>query len=297
MLTDVLFKDRVNDLTFIVAEKLVKFHEQQSSINENIPLRFHIYSGRTYEKLFDNKLLYRENRIAVPTPEFFVLYNGVNPFPEKKTYRLSDAFASPPENGLSLELVVTAYNINKGYNEAIVGKDEYLHGYVTFCAMVRENEQRGASREKAVKTAIEECIRLGILAEYLQSNASEVINMIFQEWNWDDAKTVWDEESEIRGESRERVKWQSIVADKDAALADKDAALADKDAALADKDAALADKDAALADKDAALADKDAELADKDAALVDKDTVIAALRAQLDRLASESQAGLLQQAV
>jgi len=100
--------------------------------------------------------------------------------------------------------------------------------------------------------------------------------MIFQEWNWDDAKTVWDEESEIRGESRERVKWQSIVAD---------------------KDAALADKDAALADKDAALADKDAELADKDAALVDKDTVIAALRAQLDRLASESQAGLLQQAV
>ena len=93
--------------------------------------------------------------------------------------------------------------------------------------------------------------------------------MIFQEWNWDDAKTVWDEESEIRGESRERVKWQSIVAD----------------------------KDAALADKDAALADKDAELADKDAALVDKDTVIAALRAQLDRLASESQAGLLQQAV
>ena len=173
MLTDVLFKDRVNDLTFIVAEKLVKFHEQQSSINENIPLRFHIYSGRTYEKLFDNKLLYRENRIAVPTPEFFVLYNGVNPFPEKKTYRLSDAFASPPENGLSLELVVTAYNINKGYNEAIVGKDEYLHGYVTFCAMVRENEQRGASREKAVKTAIEECIRLGILAEYLQSNASD----------------------------------------------------------------------------------------------------------------------------
>ncbi|MCL1981882.1 MAG: Rpn family recombination-promoting nuclease/putative transposase [Clostridiales bacterium] len=34
-------------------------------------------------------------------------------------------------------------------------------------------------------------------------------------------------------------KWQSVVADKDAALADKDAALADKDAALADKDAEI----------------------------------------------------------
>jgi hypothetical protein len=37
----------------------------------------------------------------------------------------------------------------------------------------------------------------------------------------------------------ERIKWQSVVADKDAALADKDAVLADKDAALADKDAEI----------------------------------------------------------
>ena len=60
----------------------------------------------------------------------------------------------------------------------------------------------------------------------------------------------------------EREKWQSVVADKDAALADKDAALADKDAALADKDAALADKDAALAGLRNTVADKDEIIAE-----------------------------------
>ena len=36
------------------------------------------------------------------------------------------------------------------------------------------------------------------------------------------------------------VKWQDVVADKDAAIADKDAEIADKDAAIADKDAEIA---------------------------------------------------------
>jgi predicted transposase/invertase (TIGR01784 family) len=43
------------------------------------------------------------------------------------------------------------------------------------------------------------------------------------------------------------IKWQNIVADKDAKLADKDAKLADKDAKLADKDAKLADNEAEIA--------------------------------------------------
>jgi predicted transposase/invertase (TIGR01784 family) len=49
------------------------------------------------------------------------------------------------------------------------------------------------------------------------------------------------DEASALGEARreEREKWQSIVADKDAALADKDAALADMGAALADKNAQI----------------------------------------------------------
>ena len=51
----------------------------------------------------------------------------------------------------------------------------------------------------------------------------------------------------------EREKWQSVVADKDAALAGLRNTVADKDTALANKDAALADKDAIIAELRALL--------------------------------------------
>ncbi|MDR0469036.1 MAG: hypothetical protein LBH09_03580 [Peptococcaceae bacterium] len=203
-------------------------------------VRYLIYSARVYEKLIDNKAMYNAKRFAEPTPEFYVLYTGVSPFPEKKIYRLSDSFAIPPGGDMPLELVVTAYNINKGYNEDIVKKDENLYGYVTFVAVVRENEQRGMERAKAVEEAIKECIKLGVLAEYLTAHGSEVTNMVFGEWNWDDFFAVREQEAR----ESERALWQPIVAAKDIALADKDAAFAN---IVAAKDVALADKDAEIA--------------------------------------------------
>ena len=112
--------------------------------------------------------------------------------------------------------------MSKVNREEIVRKDDNLYGYVTFVAKVREKEHSGMGREKSVEGAIKECIKEGILAEYLENNASEVINMLFQEWNWEDAKSVWDEETEKRVDA----KWQSIIAGKDAALVEKDAEIA-----------------------------------------------------------------------
>ena len=95
-LTNVLYRDRVNDLAFSVGNALACFFEAQSTLNKNMALRYFIYGGRVYEKLVDNDELYSETRIIVPTPEFYVLYNGVRPFPEKEVYRLSDSFATTP---------------------------------------------------------------------------------------------------------------------------------------------------------------------------------------------------------
>ncbi|MCL1874886.1 MAG: hypothetical protein FWF87_01345 [Synergistaceae bacterium] len=238
-LTDVLYKERVNDLAFTVGGKLVCFFEGQSTINENMALRYLIYCARVYEKLISNKAMYSEGRVSIPTPEYFVLYNGVKPFPEKKIYRLSDSFAIEQDGIQPLELIVTAYNVNKGYNEAIVKKDANLYGYVTFVARVRENEQRGMEREDAVKAAIEGCINDGILAEYLEKNASEVVNMLFGEWNWEDARAVWDEETEKRVEKRMNEKWQSVISDKEKVIADKEKMIADKEKMIADKNAEI----------------------------------------------------------
>ena len=227
-LNDVLFMDRVNDLSFVVGDKLVVFFEHQGSINENMPLRDLIYCDRVYEIIVSNAAMYTENRVAIPTPEFYVLYNGKSPFPEKAVYKLSESYSLPPEGEPALELVVRAYNVNEGFNTEIVERSEHLKGYVTLVSKARGYEDSGMDRASAVHSAIKECIEHGILVEYLEKHASEVRNMLFQEWKWEDARAVWEKEAEARTDA----KWQSVVADKDAKLADKDAIIARLNAQL-----------------------------------------------------------------
>jgi hypothetical protein len=237
-LSDVLFMDRVNDLAFLVAARLVAFREQQSTINWNAPLRLLMYAGRVYERFADSRVMYSERRIEIPAPEFHVLYNGEKPFPDKTVLRLSDMYGQAATREAGLELVATVYNIGKGHNEDLVRRSESLSGYVEFVSMTRGYERDGMTRAKAVERAIRECISLGILAEYLKNNGSEVSNMLLQEWNWDDARAVWERDAEARGEARAETradqKWQAVVADKDAALAGKDAEIARLKALLGD---------------------------------------------------------------
>ncbi len=42
------------------------------------------------------------------------------------------------------------------------------------------------------------------MPEYLQENGAEVLNMLLTEWNWDDAKEVWQEEAFEAGEIKGR---------------------------------------------------------------------------------------------
>jgi hypothetical protein len=234
-LTDVLYMDRVNDLSYLVGDKLVVFFEHQGSLSENIPLRYLIYCGRVYEMIISNRLMYSERRTTIPTPEFYVLYNGKKPFPEKAVYRLSDSFALPPEGDLSLELVVSVYNVNRGFNDDIIKRSETLSGYVSLVSKVRDFETSGMNHANAVASAIRECIGNGILKEYLESHASEVYNMLLQEWNCDDAKAVWDQETE----DRVREIWEPIVAEKDHELAKMGAEIAKMGAEIAQLKAQL----------------------------------------------------------
>jgi SOS response regulatory protein OraA/RecX len=58
--------------------------------------------------------------------------------------------------------------------------------------------------EEAMKAAIAYCIAHKILSAFLTKHSSEVINMLLTEWNWDDAREVWQEEA--REEGREEGK-------------------------------------------------------------------------------------------
>jgi len=199
-LQDVFFKDRINDISFEIGGKLVILIEHQSTINPNMAFRLLVYIARVYEKIVDIKKTYKTKPIHLPRPEFFVLYNGVSPCPDDETLRLSKAFERASSIGIpdkeipSLELVARVININQGRNREIVQRCETLNGYCAFIGKVREYESEGYSLEEAIRKAVKYCRDHDILKEFLEANAKEVMTMLMEEWNWDDALAVRYEE-------------------------------------------------------------------------------------------------------
>jgi predicted transposase/invertase (TIGR01784 family) len=195
---NVLRSGRLNDLSFVLDEKLVVLIEHQSTINDNMPLRMLFYIVLVYEEYLsrfrDKDMLYTKNRFTIPEPVFIVFHVGDNMPEEKRVLRLSDMFAKSglrtPESVASLELVVTVYNMNKGHNPEIAQGSPLLGGYATFVFMVQENRRNGMSREDAIKKAVFDCINQNVLKEFLEQHRGEVINMLFEEWNLDDAVAV-----------------------------------------------------------------------------------------------------------
>ncbi|MDR2662031.1 MAG: Rpn family recombination-promoting nuclease/putative transposase [Treponema sp.] len=219
-LRDVLYMNRVNDLSFTAEDAFVLIVEHQSSRNHNMPLRILLYIARVYEKIVDRKALYRDALVKIPKPEFIVLYNGRDETPDRWEERLSWAFMETGENTkTSLDLTVTVYNINKGRNQELLSRSGHLAGYAEFVARVRENEKT-MPLEKAVTGAIRYCIRHGILAAFLEEHSSEVTNMLLEEWNWDEAKEVWWEEGMEQGLKLAEAKYQPVIAEKDREIAE-----------------------------------------------------------------------------
>ena len=83
-----------------------------------MPLHLSIYEARLYEILIENDAIYKSKLLKIPKPDFIVLYNGLDEFPDEKTLRLSDAYMEMPEAFLKfsgfLKLEVRVVNINEG---------------------------------------------------------------------------------------------------------------------------------------------------------------------------------------
>jgi len=202
-LSNVLYMGKLNDVSFTIDNRLVVLIEHQSTINENMPIRLLIYISDVYKKIIDRKKLYQKKLEKIPKPEFIVLYNGNEPYPDHKELRLSEAFKkveglkAVTEN-LPLELVVQVYNINLGHNSQILEKSKTLGGYSVFIDKINEYKKNNLSLEESMKTAIKYCVENDILRNFLEKHSSEVMNMIL-DWNWDDAIEAWQEEAREEG--------------------------------------------------------------------------------------------------
>ena len=182
---DVLYKNFKNDISCEVNGQVLVFGEHMSTINRNMPLRCLMYVGRAYEHLVDSKARYRTTLVKIPTPEFYVFYNGEKEQPLEQVLTLSDAFMNPVGEN-SVELKVKVININSDKAHEVLDKCGILKEYSQFISTVRKY----SDEEGAIKKAIKECIEKGILADYLKRKGSEVENMLIAEYSYEEDMQV-----------------------------------------------------------------------------------------------------------
>ena len=181
-----------NDVSCLIDNKIIVLAEHQSTVNENMPLRCLQYVARLYEQIQVPKAKYYKTLQKIPTPEFYVFYNGIENYPAYKTLKLSDAYIIKLEH-VSLELTVHVLNINTDKANKILAICKPLEEYSLFVQAVRRHT--AADKEHGFENAIKECIQNDILKEYLQRKSREVINMLLAEYDYDADIAVQREEA------------------------------------------------------------------------------------------------------
>ena len=169
-----------NDISFLLDSEM-NLYEHQGSYNPNMPLRDLAYIAKQLEKYTRDETIYSSTLVKIPVPRFVVFYNGTDGQPERQILRLSDAFekeTAEPE----LELKVLMLNINFGHNQELMDKCRTLKEYSQYVDRVRKYA-RVMRIEEAVERAVTECIREGILADFLSSQRAEVIAVSIFEYN------------------------------------------------------------------------------------------------------------------
>lgn len=179
-LENAVYMSMKNDISCVLDMRL-DLYEHQSTVNPNMPLRNLFYVSRLLEVQTQKQDLYSAKPIMLPAPTFIIFYNGSEPQPERREYRLSDSYARK-DGEVSLELIVLQININPGYNEELMADCHMLFEYMQYTDRVRSFAKEMPLTE-AVERAVDECIKEGILSEFLRKNRSEVIPMSIFEYD------------------------------------------------------------------------------------------------------------------
>ncbi|MBO5081931.1 MAG: hypothetical protein J6C06_04925 [Lachnospiraceae bacterium] len=158
-----------------------------------MPLRDLFYVAQQLQKIVTEKNLYSSRKVQIPTPRFIVFYNGNTKIPERLEYRLFDLFQKQVEKP-ELELLVTVYNINPRMNEALLEGCHKLKEYMQFTTKIRE-KRRTMELECAINKVVEECIKEGILADFLTKHRAEVVAMSIFEYDAEQHMRLEKEES------------------------------------------------------------------------------------------------------
>ena len=145
--------------------------------------------------------LYGSKVVQITAPRFVIFYNGEEKQPEQKILKLSDMYFQYEENP-ALELEAVMLNINQGCNQRLMESCKSLREYSEYTARVRK--YAGIMElDDAVERAITECIREGILSDFLSKNRAEAKKVSIYEY--DAEKHIRMERAEAKEEGREEV--------------------------------------------------------------------------------------------
>lgn len=202
-----LYKSFDTDISVLVNGRLFVLIEHQSTPNENIPLRCLEYYIHLLYGIVPAKARYRETLFKIPTPEFYVFYNGKAELESdsERTMRLSDAFIELQDEP-ACEVKVKFANIGgaAGKKLRLVQNCAIMKQYCEFMEIVSRHRAKLKTNPSdselidCYNKAIDETISKGVLVDYLSRKATEVRNMFFGEYNYDLDMQVKAEEAAER---------------------------------------------------------------------------------------------------
>lgn len=180
VLRDTVYIGIKNDASFLFNHEM-NLYEHQSKYCPNMPLRGLGYFADLYKMFLGGEdasaiRMYDTRQLRIPTPKYYVFYNGVSEMSEREDVCLSDAY----EGSGDVEVVAHMINVNKGHNESLMQHCKPMADYSEFIFRVRESVGRGSSKEEAVAQAVNECIRDGILADLLRKERARVENILIR---------------------------------------------------------------------------------------------------------------------
>lgn len=180
---DAIYIKMKNDVSFLI-DSYLSLWEHQSTYNPNMPLRGLMYFGNLYNEYIATRKLniYGKTLVEIPNPKYIVFYNGNTDTSSIEDLKLSSAFKIKDDTG-DFEWTAKMYNLNRGKNDSLLAKCKPLADYMELVNRIRDNQNQGMTTEEAVNKAIDDCIKDGIMVDYLSKMKSEVMDVVITEYN------------------------------------------------------------------------------------------------------------------
>lgn len=151
-LSDAIFMQQKNDVSIMFQNEL-ELWEHQSTLNYNMPLRGLVYFAHNIDGILKSRgiTLYGKKQVKIPSPDYYVFYNGKEDSPDRQDLKLSDAFTTPKEG---YEWTAHMLNINTGHNQELLGNCPALEGYARLVTYTREYQGKKLGLKDAIEKAI-----------------------------------------------------------------------------------------------------------------------------------------------